>query len=88
MFVAGLLIVLVEGMVRAVQQLEELARVNEELFRELQHRVANNLQIVAATLQKAQRSVQDLWPCRRSTMRWAASIPWPACIAGFTIGRL
>ncbi len=30
-----------------------------DLFHELQHRVANNLQIVAATLQKAQRGLQD-----------------------------
>jgi two-component system, sensor histidine kinase PdtaS len=34
-------------------------RLNEELFRELQHRVANNLQIVAATLEKAQRSMRE-----------------------------
>ena len=57
--VAGLLILLVEGLVQAVLQLDETARVNEDLFHELQHRVANNLQIVAATLQKAERGIQD-----------------------------
>ena len=57
--VAAFLIVLVEGMAQAVRELETTARVNEDLFRELQHRVANNLQIVAATLQTTQRSLQD-----------------------------
>jgi two-component system, sensor histidine kinase PdtaS len=56
---AALMIVLVEGLVHAVLKLDNAARVNEDLFRELQHRVANNLQIVAATLQKAQRGTQD-----------------------------
>ena len=59
LLVAGFLIALVEGLVQAVLQLDNTARVNEDLFRELQHRVANNLQIVAATLQKAQRTLQD-----------------------------
>jgi len=59
LLIAGSLIVLVEGMAKAVQQLDNTARINEDLFRELQHRVANNLQIVSATLQKAQRNVQD-----------------------------
>ncbi len=57
--VSALLIVLVEGLIQAVLKLDNAARVNEDLFRELQHRVANNLQIVAATLQKAQRGTQD-----------------------------
>lgn len=59
LLVAALLIVLAEGLVQTVLQLDHTARVNEDLFRELQHRVANNLQIVAATLQKAQRGIQD-----------------------------
>ncbi len=57
--VAGFLIVVVEGMARAVQELDDTARVNEDLFRELQHRVANNLQIVASTLEKAQRGIRE-----------------------------
>ncbi len=57
--VSTLLIALIEGLVRAVLRLDAAARANEDLFRELQHRVANNLQIVAATLQKAQRDVED-----------------------------
>jgi two-component sensor histidine kinase len=40
-------------------RLEASARLNGELFRELQHRVANNFQIVSATLQKAQREISD-----------------------------
>jgi two-component system, sensor histidine kinase PdtaS len=57
--VAGSLVTLVEGLVQAVLQLDNSARVNEDLFRELQHRVANNLQIVAATLEKTQRSMRE-----------------------------
>lgn len=57
--VAALTVALVEGLVRAVLQLDATARINEDLFRELQHRVANNLQIVAATLQKAERGLRD-----------------------------
>ncbi len=59
LMVAAFLMALVEGMVQAVLQLDNTARVNQELFRELQHRVANNLQIVAATLQKAMRGLED-----------------------------
>ena len=59
LLVAGLLTALIEGLVEAVLQLDHAARANEDLFRELQHRVANNLQIVAATLQKAQRDMRD-----------------------------
>jgi two-component system, sensor histidine kinase PdtaS len=59
LLVSALLIMLVEGLVQAVVQLDNTARINEDLFRELQHRVANNLQIVAATLQRAQRGIQD-----------------------------
>ncbi len=59
LLVAGFMLVLVEGLVQAVLQLDETARVKEDLFHELQHRVANNLQIVAATLQRAERDIQD-----------------------------
>jgi two-component system, sensor histidine kinase PdtaS len=59
LLVATFLMALIEGMVQAVLRLDNTARVNQELFRELQHRVANNLQIVAATLQKALRGLED-----------------------------
>jgi len=57
--VAMFLLALVEGLVQTVLQLDATARLNEDLFRELQHRVSNNLQIVAATLEKAQRSMRE-----------------------------
>lgn len=56
---SGIAIALIEGLVQAVLRLEASARLNGELFRELQHRVANNFQIVSATLQKAQRETSD-----------------------------
>ena len=59
LLVVTLLVALVEGLVRAVLQLDAAARANADLFRELQHRVANNLQIVAATLQKAVLDVEE-----------------------------
>lgn len=55
----GFLVALTEIMAQAVQRMEASAQVNADLFRELQHRVANNFQIVAATLQKARRNVGD-----------------------------
>jgi hypothetical protein len=55
----GFLIALVEALAQALQRLEAAAQLNADLFRELQHRVANNFQIVAATLQKARRKVGD-----------------------------
>lgn len=59
LILSALLIMLVEGLVQTVRKLDNAARINEDLFRELQHRVANNLQIVSATLEKAQRGTQD-----------------------------
>lgn len=56
---SAFMIVLIEGLAQAVQQLDSAARVNQGLFQELQHRVANNLQIVAATLQKAKLGVKE-----------------------------
>ena len=55
----GFLIALTEALAEALQRLETAARVNADLFREMQHRVANNFQIVAATLQKARKGVAD-----------------------------
>jgi hypothetical protein len=59
LIVGTFFVALIEVFVQAVQQLSKTARLNEDLFHELQHRVANNLQIVAATLEKAQRGIQD-----------------------------
>ena len=55
----GFLIALVEILAQALQRLDAAAKLNADLFRELQHRVANNFQIVAATLQKARRNISD-----------------------------
>jgi two-component sensor histidine kinase len=55
----GFSIALVEALAQALQRLEAAAQLNADLFRELQHRVANNFQIVAATLQKARRNIAD-----------------------------
>jgi two-component sensor histidine kinase len=69
---SALLILLVEGLAQAVQRLDNAAQVNQALFRELQHRVANNLQIVAATLHKTARGIEDpaaLEAIRHATVR-------------------
>jgi len=50
---------LMEAFAQAVLQLERSAELNADLFRELQHRVSNNFQIVAAMLQRARRGVED-----------------------------
>ena len=57
---ATMLLAVVEGLAQAILKAENLALANADLFRELQHRVANNFQIVSATLQKGRRGVADL----------------------------
>jgi len=59
LFAAMLLLAVVEGLARAILKAEELALANADLFRELQHRVANNFQIVSATLQKGRTAATD-----------------------------
>ena len=56
---AALLLAVVEGLAQAILKAEGLALANADLFSELQHRVANNFQIVSATLQKGRRGVAD-----------------------------
>jgi two-component system, sensor histidine kinase PdtaS len=56
---AALLLAVVEGLAQAILKAEGLALANADLFSELQHRVANNFQIVSATLQKGRRGVVD-----------------------------
>ena len=59
LLVGAFLIVLVAGMSDLIQRLQTANKVQESLFRELQHRVANNLQIVVAMLQGAKRETTD-----------------------------
>ncbi|WP_246719538.1 histidine kinase dimerization/phosphoacceptor domain -containing protein [Methylocystis sp. H62] len=42
-----------------IQRLEFANRPQESLFQELQHRVANNLQVVVAMLQGVRRDLSD-----------------------------
>ncbi len=53
------MILLIAGLVDLVEQLELANEAREGLFRELHHRVANNLQIVAAMLRNARRAPLD-----------------------------
>ncbi len=57
---AGSFVVLVVAALRETVRRAELAKIAQEtLFRELQHRVANNLQLVVALLRNAQRSLRN-----------------------------
>lgn len=57
--VAGFILVLVAALRALVERLEKAKRIQEELFRELQHRVANNLQLAVVMLRNARRGVSD-----------------------------
>jgi len=57
--VAGFILVLVAAMRALIERLENAKRLQEELFRELQHRVANNLQLAVVMLRNASRGVED-----------------------------
>lgn len=59
LLVGGFIVLLMAVMIDLVRGLEDARRVQESLFRELQHRVANNLQIVVAMLTKARRGLRD-----------------------------
>jgi two-component sensor histidine kinase len=59
LLVGGFLIVLVAGMADLIRRLETANHAQESLFRELQHRVANNLQVVVAMLQGIRRDLTD-----------------------------
>lgn len=58
-FGSGFMLVLILGLVEAVRRLEATTRVQDGLFRELQHRVANNMQIIASTLNMARRGIRE-----------------------------
>jgi two-component sensor histidine kinase len=55
----GLEILVVSGLRDLTARLSRLNKTQETLFNELQHRVANNMQMVAAMLQSTKRSVSD-----------------------------
>lgn len=55
----GFLILLISGLLELINRLEQSERIQEGLFRELQHRVANNLTIVVAILRNARRGLHD-----------------------------
>ena len=59
LLVGGFLVVLVAGMSDLIKRLEFANRAQESLFQELQHRVANNLQVVVAMLQGVRRDLSD-----------------------------
>ena len=59
LLVAGFIVALIAAMRELVGRLEAAKHVQEELFRELQHRVANNLQLVVVMLQDARRKLND-----------------------------
>ncbi len=58
-FVGGFIILLVAALREAVRRLEIAKTAQETLFSELQHRVANNLQLVVALLRNAQRNLRN-----------------------------
>ncbi|WP_240756738.1 sensor histidine kinase [Roseicella aquatilis] len=57
--VGAFVILLVSALVDVIRRLETAGRAQEALFRELQHRVANNMQFVASMLRLARRDVAD-----------------------------
>jgi len=57
--VGGFDVVLVAALVELVRRLEDASRVQDSLFHELQHRVANNMQILASMLRQSRRSLHD-----------------------------
>ncbi|WP_442755727.1 sensor histidine kinase [Methylocystis sp. JAN1] len=56
---SGFILVIVAALRALVERLEKANRAQEELFRELQHRVANNLQLAVVMLRNARRGVSD-----------------------------
>lgn len=55
----GFTVALIAAMSEAFRRADLAANTNETLFRELQHRVANNLQLVVNLIRVAQRDLQD-----------------------------
>lgn len=59
LIVGGFIVVLVAALREAVRRIELAKAVQETLFSELQHRVANNLQLVVSLLRNAQRNLRN-----------------------------
>jgi two-component sensor histidine kinase len=59
LLVGGFLLILVSGMADLIRRLEAANQVQVSLFGELQHRVANNLQIVLAMISSARRGMPE-----------------------------
>lgn len=57
LLVGGFIVLLLAALRETVARLERANQMQEALFRELQHRVANNLQIVVSMLRNAQRNL-------------------------------
>jgi two-component system, sensor histidine kinase PdtaS len=57
--IAGLTVAMVAALRDAIRRLEIAKAVQETMFADLQHRVANNLQLVVALLQNAQRNLRN-----------------------------
>jgi two-component system, sensor histidine kinase PdtaS len=57
--IGGFLVLLMAALREAVRRAEVAKAVQETLFAELQHRVANNLQLVVALLRHAQRNLRN-----------------------------
>ena len=57
--IGGLIVILVAGLLELTRRLRTETETKEALFRELQHRVANNLQVVSLSLQDARRKIVD-----------------------------
>lgn len=55
----GLVVLLMAALRETIRRVELAKAVQETLFRELQHRVANNLQLVVALLRNAQRNLRN-----------------------------
>ena len=68
---SGLMIATVAALLHAKAKAEAATRLQEALFQELQHRVANNMQIVASTLVAAKRGIRD--EAALEAMNFAAS---------------
>jgi two-component system, sensor histidine kinase PdtaS len=52
-------VALVAALAEVVRRLDAMQAVQADLFRELQHRVANNMQLIASTLNVARRRIND-----------------------------
>lgn len=59
LMVGGFLVLVIAGMIQLIERLEQANRMQQSLFRELQHRVANNLTMVVALLGNARRGLRD-----------------------------